>query len=114
MSPALLAVFLAARALVESGGDAAAQGRDGETTAYQLTPAAVAWCRARGAESDVEMAAAWARQLERELLDRGVEPMPFNVALAWNAGVPAACTGRASIAAYESARRTVNLMESAR
>jgi hypothetical protein len=52
------------------------------------------------------------RHLERELLAIGIEPMPFNVALAWNAGITKVRAGKAPVSSYDYARRVVATMES--
>lgn len=107
MSAPVLAIFLRAIALVESGNNPAAVGKAGELGRFQMTPAVVATC---GGYGDRE-AARWERQIERELLAAGIDPLPFNVALAWNAGVGAVKRGQAPEASYEYATRVTNLME---
>lgn len=103
----MLSLFLRAVALVETGNDPSAIGAAGERGRFQMTPAVVATC---GGYGDRE-AARWERQLERELLASGIEPLPFNVALAWNAGAGAVKRGKAPVASYQYAVRVVNLME---
>lgn len=110
MSGPMLAVFLRAVALVETGGDAAAIGARGERGAYAMLPVVVAQ---HGGHGSAE-AAREVRRIERALQARGVDPLPFNVALAWNAGVTGATTGRAPERSYDYARRVVNLMEASR
>lgn len=107
MSPATLALFLQAVALVETGGDARKVGRAGERGAYQMIPAVVeaqGGYGTREAEKEV-------RKRERILMHAGVEPLPFNVYLAWNAGVGAVLRGEVPVVTYQRAVRVQDLME---
>ncbi|HYF52633.1 MAG TPA: hypothetical protein VEA41_00050, partial [Salinarimonas sp.] len=49
------------------------------------------------------------RWLQGELERRGVAPMPFNLAAAWNAGVGGYTRGQAPVRAYEYASDVENL-----
>ncbi|MEY5101116.1 MAG: Transglycosylase domain [Pseudomonadota bacterium] len=106
MSAAQLAVFLQALALVESGGNPRAVGSAGERGAFQLTPAVAAsaggYC-ARAAEREV-------RRIEAALTRMGVDPLPFNVYLAYNAGLGAVRRGDAPVVTYQRAQRLCNVM----
>lgn len=107
MSAKLLALFLRALSLVESGGNPHAVGGYGELGAYQMTPAAV---REFGGYDEAAATRA-VRQLEKRLTARRVDPNPFNLVLAWNAGFSATIHGRAPVSSYREACRVRNLME---
>lgn len=107
MSAAALALFLEAVALVETGGDARKVGRAGERGAFQMTPAVVASCGGYGAKE----AAHYARWLELQLVHGGIDPLPYNLALAWNAGPGAVRRGTATMASYDYALRVKNTYE---
>lgn len=107
MTSHLLSLFLRAVALVESGNDPRAVGAAGERGRFQMTPAVVATCGGFGERE----AARWERQLERELLAAGIAPLPFNVALAWNAGPNAVRRGAVPLASYDYARRVCSTMD---
>ncbi|MFA7266035.1 MAG: lytic transglycosylase domain-containing protein [Candidatus Nanopelagicales bacterium] len=107
MSAQVLSVFLRAVALVESADNAHAVGAAGERGRFQITPAVAAVCGGYGDPSAVR----WERQLERELLAAGIDPLPFNVALAWNAGPGAVKRGTVPESSYDYARRVVATME---
>lgn len=109
MSDKTLALLLWAIGQVESGGDARAVGAAGERGQFQMTPAVVASSGGYGERA----AARWLRLLERELLHAGIEPLPFNLALAWNAGLGAVQRGRAPVASYRYAGRVENLLRTA-
>jgi hypothetical protein len=53
----------------------------------------------------------WIRQ---GLLDAGIEPTPFNIALAWNSGLAAVQRGRVPTVSYGYAQRVTNLVEAQR
>lgn len=107
MSAALLHIFLQALALVESGDNPQARGAAGELGRFQMRPAVVASCGGYGEKE----AAHYARWLELQLVAAGADPLPFNLALAWNAGPGATVRGRAPISSYDYARRVVATME---
>lgn len=107
MTPELAALLLKAISLVESGGRDDVVGRHGELGRFQMTPAVVASCggyREREALRNL-------RLIERQFEHAGIAPLPFNVALAWNAGLGAVQRGRAPVASYDYARRVCNTLE---
>lgn len=107
MSSAQLAIFLQALVLVESGGNPRAVGAAGERGAYQLTPAvamSAGGYSTRAAEREV-------RRIVVALEHMGVDPLPFNVYLAYNAGLGAVRRGQAPDVSYQRAQRLVQLME---
>lgn len=117
MSAHLLALMLWALALVETPhGVPARPGPAGETGRWQLTPAVRhdrgAELRARGeAVTDEAIAREQLLWLARGLERRGVPVTPFNLAVAWNAGLNRYTSGKAPVRAYEFARRVENLAE---
>lgn len=50
--------------------------------------------------------------LKRELREAGIEPTPFNIALAWNSGLGAVIRGQVPTVSYHYAERVSNLVES--
>lgn len=113
MNSALLAAFILALAQVETPhGVPDKPGPAGETGRWQLTPAVR---RDRGAElrergeavTDEALAIAQVLWLERELAGRGVDPLPFNIALAWNCGLTRTVRGQAPERSYGFATRVV-------
>lgn len=77
-------------------------GRAGEVTRYQLSPATV---RQHGTK-DPRVHLRW---LQEQFRRRGVDWNIFNVALAWNAGLEGATTGRAPLSSYTYAREVQNI-----
>lgn len=108
MSAAKLALLLAAIAEVESGNDPRAVGRAGESGAFQLTPAVV---RASSGEYGRRAAEQELRRIEAALVRMQVDPLPFNIYLAYNAGLGAVRRGSAKEESYQRAQRVCNLME---
>lgn len=106
MSGAQLAVFLKALALVESGGNPRAVGSAGERGVFQVSPAVAAEVGGYG-ERAVRREIA---RIECALLHMGVDPQPFNVYLAYNAGLGAVQRGQVPVVTYRRATRLVNLM----
>lgn len=49
-----------------------------------------------------------------QLAKAGIDPSPFNIALAWNSGVNAVLTGRVPTVSYHYAERVTNLVEKQR
>jgi len=49
--------------------------------------------------------------IKRSLQGAGIEPVPYNIALAWNAGLGPVVKGRAPAAAYDYASRVNGLVE---
>lgn len=78
-------------------------GRAGEITPAQLSPATV---HDHGADPLANL-----RWLRREFVKRHVALLPFNYALAWNAGLTAATTGKAPTSSYRYACRMVANLE---
>lgn len=115
MNEQTLAIFLWALAMVETPhGVPTEPGPFGETGRWQLVPAVrsdrTRELVARGERvSERSLAAAQVRWIERTLTAEGVDPLPFNIALAWNAGLHQATRGRAPVSAYHFAARVVNL-----
>lgn len=113
MNSMLLAALVLALAQIETpNGVPLAPGPAGETGRWQLTPSVRA---DRGAElearhekvTDEAIARAQVRWLERELVRAGVDPSPFNIALAWNCGLTRTLQGKAPVASYDFATRVV-------
>lgn len=116
MSAALIASFVLALACVETPhGVPAEPGPAGETGRWQLTPAVRAdrgaELRARGEPvTDEAIATEQVRWLLRELPNRGVAPLLFNVGLAWNCGLEKTASGRAPERSFDFARRTLAVL----
>lgn len=104
MTEQTLAVLLHAIALVETGGRAHVVGQAGERGAFQMTPAVVA---SAGGYSE-RHAAKELRRIEAVMLHANIDPSPYNLALAWNAGVGAVVRGRAPESSYDYAQRVRN------
>lgn len=106
MSPECAALLLKAISLVETGGDPRAVGRLGERGAFQMMPAVRAL---HGGVGQAE-AARHLKWLHRQLEHNNVDPLPFNLALAWNAGAGAVLRGQAPMASYDYAQRVENTL----
>ena len=50
--------------------------------------------------------------IKRGLREAGIEPSPFNIALAWNSGLGAVVRGQVPTVSYHYAERVANLVES--
>lgn len=48
--------------------------------------------------------------LRRELREAGIDPSPYNIALAWNSGIGAVTSGRVPRVTYDYANRVTNLV----
>lgn len=107
MKPEVLALFLRAVALVESGDNPRAIGAAGERGRFQMAPAVVASCGGFGLR-EAERHERW---IERQFDRARVPVVPFNLALAWNAGASAVLHGRAPEQSYRYACRVVAVME---
>lgn len=107
MSAPVLSLFLRAVALVESANNPHAVGAAGERGRFQMTPAVVAECGGYG-EREARLKI---ERLEKQLLHMGVEPLPFNLYLAWNAGPGAVQRGQVPEVTYQRAVRVVATME---
>lgn len=120
MSLLKVLLMVAALNIAETPGEVPAHpGPAGETGEWQLTPAVRhdrgAELRARGeAVTDEAIAREQVIWLARELERAGADPLPFNVALAWNCGLTATLEGRAPVRSYHFAIRVENLMEALR
>lgn len=107
MNSHAMAILLQAVSLVETGGDPLARGAAGERGEFQMTPAVVAEAGGYGRrEAELHM-----RRLERLLVHAGIDPQPFNLALAWNAGIGAVRRAKATECSYQYATRVRNLFE---
>ena len=107
MTSHLVSVFLQAVALVETGDQAGLVGAAGERGRFQMTPAVAASCGGYGrheAEKHLHL-------LEKQLRLVGIDPQPFNLALAWNAGPGAVKRGAAPERSFDYARRVVATIE---
>jgi hypothetical protein len=110
------APFLKAVAVVENAreGQRGAAGEEGRTQFLPSTRAdRLRELRARGIlnPTEAQIERAHFEWLCTTLRAYGVEPLPFNLALAWNSGAKATATGRAPEASYDYARRVVAVME---
>jgi hypothetical protein len=91
-------------------------GAAGEIGPYQMLPSTRAdrlrELQAAGVNypTERELARAHLAWIRRQLLAADVEPLPFNLALCWNAGVRATITNRAPVRSYDYARRVVALL----
>lgn len=107
MKPELLSLFLRALSMVESGNNVQAVGLAGELGKFQMMPAVVSECGGYGErEARREI-----QRIEVALVHMGVDPSPYNVALAWNAGLGAVRHGKVPESSYRHALRVVNLLE---
>jgi hypothetical protein len=95
-------------------------GRFGELGPYQFRPAT--WrmhtdkpfrLAIQRQEAD-EVAVKHYEWIKRVFEAAGVEPNPFNIALAWNSGVDSVLSGRVPSASYNYAERVTNLVETFR
>lgn len=101
---------------VENPTNSSAPGRCGELGPYQFTARTwhvhtrlpFAFAVQRGYADDV--AVKHYEWIRRGLVQAGVFPSPFNIALAWNSGLTAAVSGKSPVSSYEYARRVVNLV----
>ncbi len=102
---------------VENPHDSLRPGRRGELGAYQFRSSTwrmhtdVPFERALTREESEKVAIQHYDWLKRGLERNGVEPTPYNIALAWNAGLAAAVRGRAPTAARDYAERVNNLAQ---
>ena len=95
-------------------------GKSGEIGPYQMLPGTRADrrrdLRARGvfAPTERELAQEHLDWIRKQLKAAKVAPVPFNLAMCWNAGVRATVTGRAPVASYHYAGRVVAILEQRR
>jgi hypothetical protein len=103
-----LAILLTAISMVETGGDKNAVGSRGERGEFAMIPSVVAqhggYTR-KDAESHAVL-------VQKRLVANKIDPNPFNIALAWNAGIGAVIRGNAPVKSYQYAVRVNNLYES--
>lgn len=96
--------FLNAISQVE-GATATCVGRYGERGHWQMKPEVV---REVGGYRE-EHARRWLSVLKERLSRAGADPTPYNLALAWNAGVTGTVRGKAPVRAYDYANRVTNI-----
>jgi hypothetical protein len=101
---------------VENPTNHTRRGAFGELGPYQFRPQTwrmhtkkpFAWAVER-AHAD-EVAVKHYEWLRRELREAGIDPSPYNIALAWNSGLGAVTNGRVPRATYDYANRVANLV----
>jgi len=92
------------------------RGAFGELGPYQFRPQTwrmhtkkpFAWAVER--EHADEVAVKHHEWLRRELREAGIDPSPYNIALAWNSGLGAVTNGRVPRVTYDYANRVANLV----
>jgi hypothetical protein len=103
---------------VENPNNHTQVGRFGELGPYQFRP--TTWRMhtdkpfrlATQREAADEVAVKHYEWIKRSFERAGIAPNPFNIAMAWNAGVEAVISGRVPTVSYEYAQRVTNLVES--
>jgi hypothetical protein len=119
MTAEVLAIVIATLPLVETPhGVPPHPGPAGETGRWALTPRVRIdrgrELRARGEPvTDEAIAREHVLWLEKELPRAGVDPVMFNILLAWNCGLTQTAQGRAPERSFDFARRVIALMEQA-
>jgi hypothetical protein len=101
---------------VENPTNHTRRGAFGELGPYQFRPQTwrmhttkpFAWAVER-AHAD-EVAVKHYEWLRRELREAGIDPSPYNIALAWNSGLGAVTNGRVPRVTYDYANRVSNLV----
>ncbi|HEX2853137.1 MAG TPA: hypothetical protein VHO24_07860 [Opitutaceae bacterium] len=101
---------------VENPSNSPRPGKCGELGAYQFR--AATWqmhtqrpfAEAIDRSCSDEVAVLHYEWLKTALAKAGVEPTPYNIALAWNAGVGAVIRGRAPAVSHDYAQRVTNLV----
>ncbi|MBL9215063.1 MAG: hypothetical protein JNG83_06270 [Opitutaceae bacterium] len=102
---------------VENPTNHSQAGRFGELGPYQFRSSTWKMHTSRPFSQAVQRAAAdevavkhyeWIR---KNLANAGIDPSPFNIALAWNCGVNAVMAGRAPNVSYDYAERVSNIVE---
>lgn len=120
MSAHLLSIFLFCFAQMETGnGVPYKPGAHRERGQWQLTPGVRADrerdLRAQGVKNytaDMIVAGAHVLWIRQRLIANGcANPTPFDIAVAWNAGVKAKVTGKAPNASYDYAARFSALVQ---
>lgn len=118
MNPKLLALTLWALSQVENPRGVTKLGPAGEVGSYQLTPGVI---HDRGrhltrasdgtAQAHADQARAHVPWLAVRCEANGLTASPYNIALAWNAGITRALTRNTSAANRDFAQRVTNLVE---
>lgn len=101
---------------VENPTNHTRRGAFGELGPYQFRPQTwrmhtkkpFSWAVER-AHAD-EIAVKHYEWLRRELREAGIDPSPYNIALAWNSGIGAVTNGRVPRVTYDYANRVANLV----
>jgi len=105
---------------VENPHNSTRVGPHGELGPYQFRPATWRMYTKRPfalavqREAADEVAVRHYEWIRRGLQSNGIEATPYNIALAWNAGLDQVVNGRAPAAAYEYASQVTNLVENLR
>ncbi len=100
---------------IENPRNSPKPGKHGELGAYQFRPATwrmhtkVPFARALDRRISDEVAVRHYEWLKRGLVRNGLDPTPYNIGLAWNAGLSATVRNRASSSAHDYAQRVSNL-----
>lgn len=103
---------------VENPNNDPAPGAHGELGAYQFRRSTwTTYTRkpfeyARERQHADEVAVMHYEWLKRGFTDAGLEPTPYRIALAWNAGLSSVLRGRAPRASHDYATRVTNIVES--
>ena len=105
---------------VENPHNSTRVGSHGELGPYQFRPATWRMYTKRPfalaiqREAADEVAVRHYEWIKRGLESNGIVATPYNIALAWNAGLDQVVNGRAPAAAYEYASQVTNLVENLR
>ena len=103
--------------LVENPTNQTQVGRFGELGPYQFRPATWRMHTDKpfrlAIQRDVadEVAVKHYEWIKRMLDEAGIDPSPFNIAMAWNCGLGAVLKGRVPSVTYNYAQRVTNLVE---
>ena len=105
---------------VENPHNSTRVGAHGELGPYQFRPATwrmytkKPFSLAVQRETADDVAVRHYEWIKRGLERNGIEATPYNIALAWNAGLDQVVNGRAPSAAYDYASQVTNLVENLR
>lgn len=103
--------------VVENPRNSKRPGKFGELGPYQFRPATwrmhtkLPFARALDREAADEVAVRHYEWLRRGLIRNGLEASPYNIGLAWNAGLSAVVRQRAPANAHNYAERVSNLVQ---
>jgi hypothetical protein len=103
--------------LVENPTNQTQVGRFGELGPYQFRPSTwkmhtdKPFRMAIQRDAADEVAVKHYEWIKRMLDEAGIDPSPFNIAMAWNCGLGAVLKGRVPSITYNYAQRVVNLVE---